>query len=88
MQVKTFIDWCKPINNIELTTIEGEGVNEINRIVDEVKKTKDELQWVWIMNYNMKATFKSVKLLLVCNLVYVILLFLTMILFIIFKWNE
>jgi hypothetical protein len=37
------------------------------------------------MNYNMKATFKSVKLLLVCNLVYVILLFLTMILFIIFK---
>jgi hypothetical protein len=42
MQVKTFIDWCKPINNIELATIEGEGVNEINRIVDEVKKTKDE----------------------------------------------
>jgi hypothetical protein len=40
----TFIDWCKPINNIELTTVEGEGVNEINRIVDEVKKTKDELQ--------------------------------------------
>jgi hypothetical protein len=33
-----------------------------------VKKTKDELHRVWIKNHNIEASFISVKLLLVCNL--------------------
>jgi cell division septal protein FtsQ len=52
------------------------------------KKIKDELRQVWIKNHNMEASFASIKLLLIVNLMCVILLFLTTIWFIIFKLNE
>ena len=84
-----FIDWCKPINDIDLITRGGWGVNDIDWILDEMKKKiKDELRQVWIKNHNMEANFASIKLLLIVNLMCVILLFLTTIWFIIFKLNE
>jgi hypothetical protein len=48
---------------IKLTTGNGWGVNDINWILNEVKKMKDELCRVSIKNRNMKASFASVKLL-------------------------
>ena len=44
----TFIDWCKPINEIELTTINGKGFHDVGRILDELNKMKNELCRVWI----------------------------------------
>jgi hypothetical protein len=38
-----FINWCKYINDIKLTTEEEEGVNEIDQIKNKMKRTKDEL---------------------------------------------
>jgi hypothetical protein len=38
-----FINWCKHINDIKLTTKEEEGVNEIDQIKNKMKMTKDEL---------------------------------------------
>jgi hypothetical protein len=35
---KTFIDWCKPINYIEVTIIMRKYANNVNQILDEVKK--------------------------------------------------
>jgi hypothetical protein len=62
-----FINWCKYINDIKLTTEEEEGVNEIDQIKNKMKRTNDELHWVWIKNHNIKANFASVKLLLFVN---------------------
>lgn len=38
-----FINWCKHINDIKLIIEEEEGVNEIDQITNEMKRTKDEL---------------------------------------------
>jgi hypothetical protein len=34
----TFIDWCNPMNDTELTIGEGGDVIDINRILEQVKK--------------------------------------------------
>jgi len=39
----TFINWYKLINDIELIIRGGRDVNDINQILDEVKRIKDEL---------------------------------------------
>jgi hypothetical protein len=39
----TFISWCKPINDNELIVGVREGANYINKILDKMKKIKDEL---------------------------------------------
>jgi len=44
------------MNAIKLTTGGEKGVNDVNdvrRIVDEVRKLKDDLHRVWIKNHNM-----------------------------------
>jgi len=44
------------MNAIKLTTGGERGVNDANdvcRIVDEVRKLKDDLHRVWIKNHNM-----------------------------------
>jgi hypothetical protein len=44
------------MNEIKLTTGGERGVNDANdvhRIVDEVRKLKDDLHRVWIKNHNM-----------------------------------
>jgi hypothetical protein len=65
----TFIDGWKPIYVIELTTKLKESANDIDWLIDKVKKIKNELRRVCIKNHNMKASFASVKSLLVTNLV-------------------
>ena len=61
--------------------IGGEGANNVKEIVYKFKKMKDKLFRVWIKNHNIEARFVSVKLFLVVNLVWTMLLFVTIILF-------
>ena len=62
-------------------------VNDVHQIVDEVKKLKDELRRVWIKNHNIEAILTIVKLFVVANLVCVMLMFVTTILFLLKKWK-
>jgi hypothetical protein len=39
----TFINYCKPLNEIELNTRGSTCVNDIELILDEVNKMEDEL---------------------------------------------
>ena len=39
----TFIDWCKSINKIELIMRVSTNVNDIELILDKVKRMKDKL---------------------------------------------
>jgi hypothetical protein len=76
------------MNAIKLTMRGERGVNDANdvhRIVDEVRKLKDDLHRVWIKNHNMKATLASVKLFVVTNLVCAIFMFVTTMLFLLNK---
>jgi hypothetical protein len=63
------------------------GVNDVHQIVDEVKKLKDELRRVWIKNHNIEVTLAIVKLFVVANLMYAMLMFVTTILFLLKKWK-
>jgi hypothetical protein len=75
----TFIDWCKSINKIELIMRVSTNVNDIELILDKVKRMKDELHWVWIKNHNIKASIANIKLIVVANLVHAMLIFVTII---------
>jgi len=50
-----------------------------------MKKLKDKLHKVWIKNHNIKITLISVKLFIISNLVYAILIFVITKLFILKK---
>jgi hypothetical protein len=79
------------MNAIKLTMRGERGVNDANdvhRIVDEVRKLKDDLHRVWIKNHNMKATLASVKLFVVTNLVCAIFMFVTTMLFLLSKKKD
>ena len=66
----------------------GEGsANDVHQIIDEVNKLKDELRRVWIKNHNIKAILTIVKLFVIANLVCVMLMFVTTILFLLKKWK-
>jgi len=74
------------MNEIELTA-EGDvnDNNDVHRIIDYMKKLKDKLHRVWIKNHNIKTTLVSVKLFIISNLVYAILIFVITRLFILKK---
>jgi hypothetical protein len=57
------------------------NVNDIELILDKIKRMKDELHWVWIKNHNMKTNIANIKLIVVANLVYATLIFVTIIMF-------
>jgi hypothetical protein len=67
----------------------GEGsandVNDVHQIIHEVNKLKDELRRVWIKNHNIEAILTIVKLFVIANLVCVMLMFVTTILFLLKK---
>jgi hypothetical protein len=67
----------------------GEGsandVNDDHQIIHEVNKLKDELRRVWIKNHNIEAILTIVKLFVIANLVCVMLMFVTTILFLLKK---
>jgi hypothetical protein len=76
------------MNEIELTARREGGVNDTNdihRIIDYMKKLKDKLHKVWIKNHNIKITLVSIKLFIISNLVYAILIFVITRLFILKK---
>ena len=52
-----FIDGCKSINEIRLVIIEKVGANDVERILDELKKIKHKRCRVWIKNHNMDNNF-------------------------------
>jgi len=83
----TFINYCKPLNEIELNTRGSTCVNDIELILDEVNKIEDELHWVWIKNHIIKLSIVSIKLMVVANLVCAMLMFITIIMFTSNKWN-
>jgi len=62
-------------------------VNDVHQIIDEVNKLKDELRRVWIKNHNIEAILTIVKLFVIANLVCVMLMFVTTILFLLKKWK-
>jgi len=83
-----YLHWLVHMNAIKLTMRGERGVNDANdvhRIVDEVRKLKDDLHRVWIKNHNMKATLTSVKLFVITNLVCAIFMFVTTMLFLLNK---
>jgi hypothetical protein len=55
--------------------------HNVEWILNKLKTIKDELHRVWIKNHNIESSFISVKLLLVINLVCVILIIVSIILF-------
>jgi len=60
-------------------------VNDVHQIIHEVNKLKDELRRVWIKNHNIEAILTIVKLFVIANLVCVMLMFVTTILFLLKK---
>lgn len=73
----TFTNWYKPINELETTTTNEGDDNDGEPILHEVM--------IWIMNHNMEINFVNVKLLLVADLMCAMLLYLTILLFMLNK---
>jgi len=82
----TFIDWCKLINEIELTMKEFTCVNDIKLILGEVNIMKDKLHQVRIKNHNMKASIVRIELMVIVNLICAMLMFVTIIMSMLNKW--
>jgi hypothetical protein len=60
-----FINWYKPINDIKLIIRGGGDVNDIDQILDEVKRIKDELVRfgsriiIWKLALQMRSCYWS-----------------------------
>jgi len=78
----------KFINKIEIVVGKGKDANNVEWMLYKMKKLENKTLRVWIKNYDIKTNFTNLKLLLIINLMYVILSFLSNILFMLNKWHQ